>query len=87
MKLLMCPHCSDLFNLVLGREKVCSCGKTRGKYVDQLNAIHSGDGMLLGINSPQFINALRLMKFDNKSTDFTAFTIHNDCKTFVKKDT
>ncbi len=37
MKLLYCEHCGDMFNLT-GKMKKCSCGKTFGKYTDDINA-------------------------------------------------
>lgn len=39
----MCRDCGDLFNLSL-REKVCSCGATKGKYTDHINAVYSSKG-------------------------------------------
>ena len=85
MKLLFCTKCTDIFNLVEGREKSCSCGFTKGKYIDKLNAEYEGDPILLGLRSSQFIHSVQQNYHYGLSLDFTAFTINKDCKTFVKR--
>lgn len=41
MKLLYCINCNSIFNL--GREiKTCECGKTKGKYINNSEAIYCG---------------------------------------------
>lgn len=76
----MCNQCLDVFSLKLNELKTCSCGKTMGKYIDDLNAEYKGDDVtLIGFSNFSFISALK-----NKGTDFTAFTIKEDCKTFKR---
>lgn len=41
MKLLYCKKCNDVINLKADL-KICSCGETEGKYIDNLNAEYSG---------------------------------------------
>jgi len=84
MKLLFCPHCTDLFNLSSEREKVCSCGKTKGKYTDKLNAEYEG-GIPLGFKNTQFIVALKEHHNNGLGIDFAAFAIRKDCPTFKPK--
>ena len=86
MKLLFCTECSDVFNLSLDKEKSCSCGKTKGKYVDNLNAEYSGDGIPLGFRNGEFTRSLLDHHQYGEGNNFTAFAIRNDCKTFIKKD-
>lgn len=41
MKLLYCKKCNSIFSL--GHKlKECECGKTKGKYIDNLNALYAG---------------------------------------------
>ena len=86
MKLLFCRECEDIFNLSF-REKNCSCGKTKGKYLDNLNATYSGPAVPLGFSNLTFAQAIRrhskkkLIHGDN----FTAFVIPKDCLTFKKE--
>lgn len=58
MKLLLCLECNDIFSLDLKKKK-CSCGKTKGQYIDHLNAIYEGDSALpIGISNPSFREAV-----------------------------
>lgn len=85
MKLLLCIKCSDIFSLTMD-ERTCKCGKSSGKYVDQLNAEIKGDCMPLGFANQSFLDALRRQHIENKHYDgnkdtcckgqeFTAFVI------------
>ena len=84
MKLLVCPKCNDVFNLQLSVEKTCSCGQTKGKYIDNLNAEYEG-GIPLGFNNSHFLDALRKHILTGAGIDFTAFAIRKDCPTFKQK--
>ena len=58
MKLLLCLKCNDIFSLDLKMKK-CSCGKTKGQYIDNLNAIYEGDSaMPIGISNPSLKEAI-----------------------------
>ena len=83
MKLLFCPECLDVFNIAL-TEKVCSCGKTKGKYIDRLNAEYSG-GIPLGFANSSFRTALDAHVKGGLGIDFTAFAIRPDSINFKKK--
>lgn len=83
MKLLFCPECLDIFNINLN-EKVCSCGKTRGKYIDRLNAEYSG-GIPIGFANSGFRLAMDAHKERGLGLDFTAFAIRPDSLSFVNK--
>ena len=87
MKLLFCPNCTDVFNLVLDKEKSCSCGQTKGKYIDKLNAVYEGSGIPIGFNNTQFTYALRQKYQKDLILEFTAFTISSTSPTFVLQNT
>ena len=86
MKLLLCLDCDDIFNL--GYElKSCSCGETKGKYIDQRNAIYSGvNSIPLGIANDSFGKAIRNQQETFPLGErFTAFVIPKNCETFIKE--
>ncbi|CAM5198966.1 hypothetical protein UACE39S_05780 [Ureibacillus acetophenoni] len=83
MKLLMCTNCMDIFNLKL-EEKICSCGKTRGKYLDELQAAFSGPAVTLGFANSSLIKAVNNRPTEGLGEPFTAFVIPKNCDTFVE---
>lgn len=92
MKLLLCLKCSDIFSLRM-EERLCVCGLTKGKYIDNLNAEVSGPCMPIGFANDSFIRSLRMQRAENKyqkeptccqGVDFEAFFIHN-CASSVKR--
>ncbi|PZX07403.1 hypothetical protein C7437_101516 [Psychrobacillus insolitus] len=86
MKLVLCLHCQDLFNLAL-EEKSCRCGLTKGKYINQLHAIYSGEhAMPLGFANSSLIKAIQNQPKEGLGETFTAFIIPRECATFVKED-
>lgn len=53
MKLLHCTACGDVRALRPGEWATCWCGRSRGKYVDDEEAVIEGRGALpLGISNP-----------------------------------
>ncbi len=50
MKLLMCSHCGDMFNLQR-HLKACRCGITKGHYIDNEQAEVNGEGYSLAIGN------------------------------------
>ena len=93
MKLLICLDCMDIFNLKK-HEKVCGCGKTKGKYIDDIKAEYSGNAMPIGFANSSFSAAyheqrkkdkLNFAKSDfTKGTEFTAFFIPASAKSINK---
>ncbi len=65
MKLLMCIECTDIFNLTL-ENKVCKCGKTSGRYTDDLNATITGPSIPIGFANSSFTEAYHRQKIENK---------------------
>ena len=85
MKLLMCIECNDIFNLKY-IAKSCTCGKTEGRYIDNLNATYSGPAIPIGFANTSFLEASRRQTFMNvmereskdiccAGEEFTAFII------------
>jgi hypothetical protein len=86
MKLLLCKICNDIFNLSTKQEKACSCGMTRGRYLDEINAEYSGKWAVpLGLANPSLVSALRRQPRKAPGANFVAFVIEKDCPTFRKK--
>ena len=88
MKLLFCMACQDLFKLRQHRFKSCQCGKSKGKYLDELNAIYKGEyAVPIGIDNMSFCKSLQKLAGSQKEigSDFKAFTINKFCKTYVRK--
>lgn len=75
MKLLLCLECNDIFNLDL-KIKKCSCGKTKGPYIDNHNAIYEGDSaMPIGISNPSLREAIINPPEEGMGKEFIAFSI------------
>lgn len=85
LKLLFCRDCGDVFNLDY-REKVCNCGKTKGHYRDNFNAVYSGESAIpLGFSNPTLRIALRNQPESGWGERFEAFIIPKQCDTFIKQ--
>lgn len=97
MKLLMCLDCMDIFNLTY-KDKFCGCGKTKGKYTDNLNAEYSGNAQPIGFANGSFRQAYQEQKLENKmrslksksecckGVEFTAFFIPDVASSLCKID-
>lgn len=95
MKLLMCLDCGDIFNLTK-QEKKCGCGKTSGRYTDELNAEYEGNAQPIGFANGSFIEAIKVQRIENKKkkgkdecckgVQFTAFFIPDAATSICKLD-
>jgi len=83
MKLLICKECTDVFGLTF-TDKRCECGKTTGKYINNINATYSGPGIPIGFNNNTLIKSVQEFEKSGKGIDFTAFVIGKESKTFIK---
>ena len=83
MKLLYCKNCRDVVRLIK-ENRYCLCGKSSGMYLDNVNAVYSGNAVPLGINNSSFNEAVFYQK-EKESITFDAFVIEKQCKTFIKK--
>ena len=85
MKLLFCKNCTDIFSISTTKTKSCSCGKTKGKYLDNINAVYTGQfAVPMGISNPSFISALKRFAQDGGGDNIKAFLISNSANTFKK---
>ena len=82
MKLLMCGRCQDVFKLQL-ELRACACGRTRGRYLDDLNAEYAGDAALpIGFDNPSLVYAVHHRPTTGDGLEFTAFVVPRACETF-----
>jgi hypothetical protein len=73
MKLILCEKCSDVVALKLDIDRSCSCGKSGGRYVNELDAEVWGPCFKLGFANSSLINALRAQKFEGDSKEVMAY--------------
>lgn len=95
MKLLYCLDCGDLFNLT-SKDKACGCGKTKGKYIDNLNAEYEGNAQPIGIANGSFRTAYLIQGEEDKikkpknecckGVEFDAFFIPKQATSLNKID-
>lgn len=58
MKLMICLQCSEILQLDEEVEKACSCGKSKGLYIDNLNAKLTGPALAICLSNPKLVNAI-----------------------------
>lgn len=77
MKLIYCKSCHDIRKLHITEVTYCLCRKSSGVYLDSINAIISGDQVvLLGIANTSLINALDMTRDEDLlGQKFNAFVI------------
>lgn len=84
MKLLFCPHCTDVRKLPIRAPGmgagVCECGKSWGYYTDDINAVYGGDAVMLGFANSSLAGAIQAQrKYGDTATGqgrtFEAFII------------
>lgn len=85
MKLIYCPHCHNIVKLCR-RVTTCECRLSHGAYLDDLNAVYSGDAVPLGIANSSFIDALRNQPASGDGMRFEAFVIPKKCSTFKRSE-
>lgn len=86
MKLLLCRKCQDVIRL-LDEPRKCSCGNVSGNYLDELNAVYSGEyAVPLGFANSTLFEAISNQPEKGMGYNFKAFVIAKDCNTFWKVD-
>lgn len=80
MKLIYCPECEDVVRLV-SCTRWCGCGKSRGCYFNDRNAIIGGKAIPLGIDWHSFSQALADRPKEGAGQRFEAFVIPEQCDT------
>jgi hypothetical protein len=88
MKLLYCRNCGDVFSLKRcepSEARRCTCGGTSGYYVDDLNAVYSGQQAIpLGFDNPDFLRAVG--SAGRTAKVFIAFVMPDPATTFIRLD-
>ena len=85
MKLLFCRSCGDVFSICMEKTKSCSCGKTKGIYLNHIEASYSGEfAVPLGFANESFVHALNSQPKYSPGKMFDAFVIEKECETFTK---
>ena len=84
MKLLFCPDCQDVFKLQK-TVKSCLCGKCKGKYVNNLEAIYN-DGIPIGFNNTTLGMVIANQPIAGQGRKFEAFVIPKNAPTLIKTD-
>lgn len=84
MKLLFCPVCQDVFKLTK-KVKSCECGRCRGKYINNIDAIYN-EGIPLGFNNTTLGMAVAAQPIAGMGRKFEAFVIPKNAPTLTKTD-
>lgn len=69
MKVLFCWECGSLFSLTIRKEKTCDCGKVKGMYVNNRQAITNGKGLALGMGTGSIQTAIMQIACADKDMD------------------
>jgi hypothetical protein len=84
LKLIYCKNCGDIYSLG-GTVKSCSCGKTRGVYIDTENAIYGGDNAIcLGIDNNAFEASRNRQRLDGYGVRFDSYICALHCNSTIK---
>ena len=85
MKLILCPHCQDVFKLAY-KIRSCECGQSSGKYLeDGLNAEIYGESIPLGFANSSLADAIEKRPKRGDGRRFIAFVIPKECPTIKKR--
>jgi hypothetical protein len=83
MKLFFCPFCKDILAL-RKHYRSCECGRSGGKYIDNINAEISGEAIALGIHNMSLGTAIGLQPLKGWGKRIDAFVIPKICSTVSK---
>ena len=85
MKLIICRRCTDVVRLT---ESIfynfCKCGESSGRYVDDLNAVYSGEAIPIGFSNSELLTAIQSQPESGQGKVFAAFVVPKQCPTFRK---
>lgn len=74
MKLIFCPTCFDVVKLIPKITRSCQCGKCKGKYINNEDAVYT-DGIPLGFNNKTLGMACANQPVSGWGRTFEAFVI------------
>ena len=87
MKLIFCRECEDVIRLNFDK-RTCLCGKSGGRYLDNIQAEIHGPCVALGFGNGPFVRAVReALRADPGSMGifFKAFVIPEGCETITRR--
>lgn len=80
---MLCKKCNHIFSLA-PQERICECKTTKGRYIDDQNAVYSGEfAVPLGFTNTSLLSAINNQPQTGLGELFTAFVIPKDCSTFI----
>ena len=86
MKLLLCSKCSDIIKLGDKVNRHCACGKSWGRYTDDINAVYGGESIMIGLSNPSLAYAIRKKpRQDGWGNEFEGFTIPEDASSVQRE--
>ncbi len=85
MKLIYCPDCKDIVRL-MGDTRVCKCGGSRGRYLNELVAVIGGRAIPLGFTNDSFLWALKRRPEYGLGVMFNAFVIPVECDAIIDEE-
>lgn len=62
MKLLFCEQCGDVFQLRIGSERTCECGRVSGRYINRVEAATNGKGVSIAIGNGSLSDSVMKMR-------------------------
>jgi hypothetical protein len=84
MKLILCGECQDV-RKILSTNTSCFCGKSGGRYLDNLFAEYWGSAIPLGFDNYSLVDACKAPdRSDGKGVKFDAFVVPRVCATYKK---
>ena len=83
VKLLFCRSCQDVIRLpASGARRACECGKTWGRYLDDVKAEYGGaEAIPIGFDNKSLYTALMHQPAAGRGMVFEAFVIPKKCPT------
>jgi hypothetical protein len=87
MKLILCPICGTIINLVRAEKTFCRCKRSWGQYKeDGWHATIGGEAIPIGINNHSFVEALRNRKTKVEGNNFEAWIFHHEYHRIERED-
>ncbi len=78
MKLILCPHCNDLFRMYL-ETRTCKCGSSFGKHINADDVIVSKDAIIIKMEN-QDIDECKIKCSKDEIIGIRTWKIQNRCR-------
>lgn len=86
MKLVFCPECNDMVNLV-ATKRSCECGQSSGTMFANGKAVIEGKGKAIGVPTFSLLSALRRKPRKGELGEpFKGFVLSDACQAVTYKD-